>query len=149
MQLASSAKLLGLAGIEANLQMAQIKIYGNAAFLGESRNVISEVIHSCVVDALTFPQDKRFHRFFLLETGDFIYPPDRSEKYVIIEISMFEGRTIETKKKLIHLLFSRLSAQVGIPPMDIEITISETPKHNWGIRGLAGDDLNLNYKVEQ
>ncbi len=62
---------------------------------------------------------------------------------------MFEGRTVETKKKLIHLLFSRLSVQVGIRPVDLEITITETPKHNWGIRGLAGDELNLNYKVEQ
>ncbi|MBW4650631.1 MAG: tautomerase family protein [Kastovskya adunca ATA6-11-RM4] len=129
--------------------MAQIKIYGNAAFLGESRNLISDVIHSCVVDALALPQDKRFHRFLPLEKEDFIYPPDRSEKYVIIEVSMFEGRTVETKKKLIHLLFSRLSVQVGIRPVDLEITITETPKHNWGIRGLAGDELNLNYKVEQ
>lgn len=129
--------------------MAQIKIYGNAAFFGEFRNLISDLIHSCVVDALALPQDKRFHRFLPLEKGDFIYPPDRSEKYVIIEVSMFEGRTVETKKKLIHLLFSRLSAQVGIRPVDLEITITETPKHNWGIRGLTGDDLNLNYKVEQ
>lgn len=129
--------------------MAQLKIYGNAAFFGEARNLISDVIHSCVVDALALPQDKRFHRFLPLEKGDFIYPPDRSEKYVIIEVSMFEGRTVETKKKLIHLLFSRLSVQVGITPVDLEITITETPKHNWGIRGLAGDDLNLNYKVEQ
>ncbi|MEW6499287.1 MAG: tautomerase family protein [Cyanobacteriota bacterium] len=126
-----------------------MKIYGNAAFFGESRNLISDVIHSCVVDALALPQDKRFHRFLPLEKGDFIYPPDRSEKYVIIEVSMFEERTVETKKKLIHLLFSRLSVQVGIRPVDLEITITETPKHNWGIRGLAGDDLNLNYKVEQ
>ncbi len=26
-------------------------------------------------------------------------------------------------------------------------TITETPKHNWGIRGLPGDELTLNYKA--
>ena len=31
---------------------------------------------------------------------------------------------------------------------DLEITILETPKHNWGIRGLPGDELQLNYKVK-
>lgn len=31
---------------------------------------------------------------------------------------------------------------------DVEITIFETPKENWGIRGLPGDELALNYKVE-
>ncbi|WP_414518847.1 tautomerase family protein [Nostoc sp. PCC 9305] len=127
--------------------MVQIKIYGTASFILHSRSAISDAIHSCVVEALAYPQDKRIHRFFPLEPDDFIYPLGRSEKYIIIEISMFEGRTIETKKKLIRLLFSRLSEQVAIAPIDIEITIIETPKHNWGIRGTTGDELNLNYQV--
>ncbi|GHU70367.1 hypothetical protein FACS189413_10620 [Bacteroidia bacterium] len=29
----------------------------------------------------------------------------------------------------------------------IEISIFETPKHNWGIRGLPGDELQIDYKV--
>lgn len=36
----------------------------------------------------------------------------------------------------------------GMSVQDIEITIFETPKHNWGIRGVPGDELKLNYKVE-
>ncbi|MDZ8034312.1 MAG: tautomerase family protein [Nostoc sp. DedQUE08] len=128
--------------------MVQIKIYGTASFIRHYRSAISDAIHSCVVEALVYPQDKRVHRFFPLETDDFIYPLGRSEKYIIIEISMFEGRTIETKKKLIRLLFSCLSEQVAIAPIDIEITITETPKHNWGIRGTTGDELNLNYQVQ-
>ncbi len=66
----------------------------------------------------------------------------------VIEISMFEGRSTETKERLIRLLFERLSEKLGISPQDIEITISETPKHNWGIRGMVGDELDLNYKAE-
>jgi phenylpyruvate tautomerase PptA (4-oxalocrotonate tautomerase family) len=128
--------------------MSQIKIYGTASFIRNSRSAISDTIHSCIVEALAYPSDKRAHRFFPLEPDDFIYPPGRSEKYIIIEISMFEGRTVETKKKLINLLFSRLCEQVGIAPMDVEITITETPKYNWGIRGMIGDQLKLNYKVE-
>ena len=31
---------------------------------------------------------------------------------------------------------------------DIEITIFETPKANWGIRGLPGNELRLNYTVD-
>lgn len=29
-----------------------------------------------------------------------------------------------------------------------EITITETPKQNWGFRGLTGDAVTLDYKVE-
>jgi hypothetical protein len=101
-----------------------------------------------VVDALEYPADKRFHRFFPLEREDFVHPADRSDRYTIVELSMFEGRTVEAKKRLISLLFERLEAQCGIAPQDLEITIFETPKASWDIRGKPGDELALNYRVE-
>jgi 4-oxalocrotonate tautomerase family enzyme len=61
---------------------------------------------------------------------------------------MFEGRTVETKKQLITHLIQNIHEKLNISLTDIEITIFETPKHNWGIRGLPGDELVLNYKVE-
>ena|SRR5688572_3090999 len=100
------------------------------------------------MDALQFPADKRAHRFFPLDAADFFYPSGRTEQYTIIEISMFEGRSVETKKHLIRLLFERIHAELGISPHDVEVTITETPKHNWGFRGLPGNEIALNYKVE-
>ncbi len=128
--------------------MAQVKIYGLRESLDPIKAQLSDVIHSCVVDALQFPQDKRAHRFFPLNPDDFYYPSGRTTKYTIIEISMFEGRSAETKKYLIRLLFERAHQQLNILPQDLEITITETPKHNWGFRGMPGDEIDLNYKVE-
>jgi len=128
--------------------MAQIKIYGLKEHLNPIKAQLSDVIHSCVVDALSFPQDKRAHRFFPLEVDDFYYPVGRTTRYTIIEISMFEGRTVDAKKHLIRLLFERTSSQLGLSLSDLEITITETPKHNWGFRGQPGDEASLNYKVE-
>ncbi|MDQ3524791.1 MAG: tautomerase family protein [Chloroflexota bacterium] len=109
---------------------------------------MSDTIHSCLVDALGLPESKRFHRFFPMDSDDFIYPADRSEDYTIIEISMFSGRSTETKKRLIRLLFARIEATVEIDPQDVEITIFEAPASDWGIRGRCGDELALNYDVE-
>ena len=128
--------------------MSQIKIYGLKENLDPIKAELSDVIHSCVVDALDFPGDKRFHRFFPLDPSDFYYPSGRTTKYTIIEISMFEGRSVEAKKHLIRLLFERVHQQLNILPQDLEITITETPKHNWGFRGTPGDEIELNYKVE-
>lgn len=128
--------------------MAQIKIYGLKAHLNPIKARLSDVIHSCVVDALSFPPDKRAHRFFPLEPEDFYYPAGRTPRYIIVEISMFEGRTVETKKKLIRLLFERTQRELDLAPADLEITITETPKFNWGFRGEPGDEIGLNYKVE-
>jgi phenylpyruvate tautomerase PptA (4-oxalocrotonate tautomerase family) len=128
--------------------MAQIKIYGLKEQLNPIKSQLSDVIHSCVVDALSFPTEKRAHRFFPLEPEDFYYPVGRTPRYTIIEISMFEGRSIEAKKQLICLLFERAEKILGLSPNDLEITIIETPKHNWGFRGQPGDEISLNYKVE-
>jgi phenylpyruvate tautomerase PptA (4-oxalocrotonate tautomerase family) len=86
--------------------------------------------------------------FFPLERDEFYYPPGRTERYTIVEFSMFEGRTVEAKKKLIRLLFERFESVLGIGPNDVEITIFETPMRNWGFRGLPGDEHALNYKVQ-
>jgi len=130
--------------------MAQIKIYGLAERLNPIKDKISAAIHACVVEALRFPPGKRAHRFFPLDRSDFYIPEGqgRSDGYTIIEISMFEGRTPEAKRFLVHLLFEKLHAQAGIAPADLEITITETPRQNWGFRGQTGDEAGLDYKVE-
>lgn len=127
--------------------MSQIKIYGLKDFLKGRKAKLSDAIHKAVVEALAYPVDKRFHRFISLDQSEFIFPGDRSDNYTIIEISMFEGRSIEAKKGLIRLLFQYIEEDAGIAPQDVEITIFETPKHNWGIRGQCADELVLNYKV--
>jgi phenylpyruvate tautomerase PptA (4-oxalocrotonate tautomerase family) len=128
--------------------VAQVKIFGLSAHLDQARDAISAAIHSCAVETLGLPAQKRFHRFIRLDPADFIYPDDRTDRYLVIEVSMFEGRTVDTRKRFIRELFARLESACGISPQDVEITIFETPRHNWGIRGQHGDELQLSYQVE-
>jgi hypothetical protein len=127
--------------------MVQTKIYGLRAFLDPIKPKLSDVIHSCVVDALQFPADKRAHRFFPLDPSDFFYPEGRTDRYTIVEFSMIEGRSIKAKKQLLCFMFERVQP-LGILTQDLEMTIFETPKHNWGFRGLPGDEHQLNYNIE-
>jgi phenylpyruvate tautomerase PptA (4-oxalocrotonate tautomerase family) len=60
---------------------------------------------------------------------------------------MIEGRSIAAKKKLIRLLFDKIRDQVHIQHQDIEICIQESPAYNWGFRGMHGDEVKLNYKI--
>jgi phenylpyruvate tautomerase PptA (4-oxalocrotonate tautomerase family) len=127
--------------------MAQIKLFGIRETMHPQRIRISEVLHTCVVDAFKYPADKKIHRFIYLEKDSFFYPAGRTDNYIIIEISIFEGRTVEAKKKLIQLIFERFEKELAISPIDVEITIFETPMSNWGIRGKSADELILDYKV--
>ncbi|MEN8136611.1 MAG: tautomerase family protein [Thermodesulfobacteriota bacterium] len=124
-----------------------IRIYGIKDKLNPIKAKLSDVINQCMVDALSFPDNKRAHRFIPMDSENYFYPDGRSDSYTVIEISMMEGRSVEAKKELIHLLFQRIEFELGISSNDIEITISESPACNWGFRGVTGDEAKLNYKV--
>ncbi|HWU46470.1 MAG TPA: tautomerase family protein [Humibacter sp.] len=127
--------------------MAQIVVYGHTAALVPRIAELSDAVHAAAMSALRLPAEKRFHRFITLEPGRFIAPPDRSIDYTIVEVSMFEGRSAHTKKEFIRQLISNIEA-IGVPPNDLEITITETPRANWGIRGRPADELTLPYPVD-
>ena len=127
--------------------MPTAKIFGLREKLVPVRRALSTALHSCVADALKFPADKPLQRFFPLDREDFVFPTDRTENYTIIEISMFEGRSVETKKQLVRLIYERVPAATGIRREDIDITIFETPRHAWGLTGQPGDEIQTTYKV--
>ena len=127
--------------------MAQVKIYGLNNNIQKNRTFISDAIHLSLQHAFELPKEKRFQRFITLSKEDFIFPHDRTDQYIIIEISVFEGRSVEAKKELVKGIFNNLQ-KAGFECNDVEITIFETQKANWGIRGISGDELQLNYKVE-
>lgn len=123
--------------------MAQLKIYGRRDVWAGRQQELSDLLHSCVVSAWGLPEDKRFHRFLLLDAEDFVCP-QRSANYLIIEVVCFTGRSDDAKRALIRTIYERC----GLAAEDVEITIIEMPKVNWGIRGVPADELTLSYKVE-
>ena len=125
-----------------------IVIFGIKEKLNPIKAQLSDVIHDCMQSVLGMPEDKRAHRFIPLEKEDFYYPGGRSDAYTVIEINMMAGRQVETQKKLIKSLFKEIESQLSILPIDIEITIKEQASHQWGFRGITGDEANdLKYKV--
>lgn len=60
---------------------------------------------------------------------------------------MMKGRETNTKKKLIKSLFQNINKELNIALNDIEVCIIESEPYNWGFRGITGDEIKLNYKV--
>jgi phenylpyruvate tautomerase PptA (4-oxalocrotonate tautomerase family) len=128
--------------------MAQVKVYGLRGSLNGTRSEWSRIIHTALVETLGLPAEKKFQRFIGLEAEDFVYPADRTYAYTLIEISMFEGRSPETIKALLKRIMADAQTALNIGANDIEITVTESPKRCWGIRGKTGDELALAYKVD-
>ena len=128
--------------------MPTAKIYGLRKIMDPVKMALSDAIHECVAEALQFPPEKRLQRFFPMDEADFHFGSvDRTEKYTIIEIAMFEGRSVDTIKSLINMLYEKVPEATGIPRSDIDIMISELPRHAWGLQGAIGDEQSLGYSV--
>jgi phenylpyruvate tautomerase PptA (4-oxalocrotonate tautomerase family) len=125
-----------------------ILVYGIADRLNPIKRRLSDAIHACMQAVIGLPDDKRAQRFIPLDRDDMFIPGGRTDAYTVIEINMMQGRTEQTKKALIHRLFSVLHAELGLAPADVEITIHEQPPHCWGFRGMTGDEARLNYEVK-
>lgn len=126
-----------------------IVIYGIKEHLNPVKKKMSEVIHQCLSKVLGLPEDKKAQRFIPLEADDFYYPGGRSPAYTVIEINMMAGREVATQKQLIKRLFSAFESELGIAPVDLEITIKEQQPYQWGFRGMTGDEVkDLTYQVK-
>ena len=53
----------------------------------------------------------------------------------IVIVEMWEGRTIEQKRRLVEGITSVIVNIVGAPQEAVEIIIKDNPKHNWAIGG--------------
>ncbi|MGE0338445.1 MAG: tautomerase family protein [Xanthobacteraceae bacterium] len=129
--------------------MPQAKIYGIREHLVPVREAMSEAVNESISVAFSFPRERRLQRFFPMDAADFIYPPhERSARYTIIEIETFQGRSKDVLKTLVREIYQRVPKATGIEPRDLDVIISEQPKHAWGLMGECGDEIKLTYKVE-
>lgn len=121
--------------------MVQVTVHTSAATLQAHRAALSDAIQDALVAALNYPPEKRFQRFLGLAPEDFIHPPELGDQYTVIDVSMFAGRSEEQKRALIREIPQRVEAGTGIPAASVEITVFETPRSSWGIRGMNGAEL--------
>lgn len=77
------------------------------------------------------------------------YPPSRfSSPYAIVEVTMFAGRSMDTKRHLYRALVDSLAA-LGVPPDDILIVLHEPAMHNWGVNGGApASEVDVGFEVD-
>ncbi len=119
--------------------MPQSKVFGIKEHIERHRDALSEALNEAISVGLQFPRERRLQRFFPMAREDFIYPPhERTERYTIIEISTFEGRSPDVLRGLVREIYKRVPPAIGIEPRDLDVIITEQPRHAWGLMGEPG-----------
>jgi 4-oxalocrotonate tautomerase family enzyme len=77
----------------------------------------------------------RFQRIVEIDPEDFETAPGKTDNFMIMEITMFPGRSKEQKKALIETITQKLGDRLSVSPTDVFIVINEPPNENWGLGG--------------
>ena len=102
----------------------------------EYKKQVLECVHTGLEEALGIPDWDRFQRIVEIPREDFETAPGKSDDFMIIELTLFPGRTKEQKGKAFEIITAKLSEKLGINPPDIFIVINEPPLENWGMAGV-------------
>jgi len=106
-----------------------------------------EAVHAAMVEALKVPERDRTVRLVVHEPHRFATPPGRSNRYTLIEIDLFAGRSPGAKKALYQALVRNLG-RLDIPADHITVLLRESPAENWGVRGgMPASEVDLGFSV--
>ena len=103
----------------------------------EDQKLIADGIHEAIA-GVGFPEKDRFQKIHRLSKEQFIYDDrhpnldeSRTEQFVLIEITISFGRSIEFKKDLLTRIINNLKEKPGIAPHNIMVLFVETARENW------------------
>jgi len=113
----------------------------------EEERIIAAV-HAALMEGLRTPEWDRTIRLVAHEPHRFAAPPGLGDRYTLIDIDLFPGRSLEAKRTLYQAVVRNLGA-LGIPPDHIKVLLRESGGENWGIRGgVPASEVDPGFRID-
>jgi phenylpyruvate tautomerase PptA (4-oxalocrotonate tautomerase family) len=112
---------------------------------GRSAELV-RAVRDALVGALLVPANDPtvWHR--LIPRGQSIVAERHGPDAVVVEITMFSGRTPDTIAKLHASVAARLT-ELGIEPQTVLCVIRESPPLNWSIGGTPQHQVDVGFEI--
>ncbi|MBF0509334.1 MAG: tautomerase family protein [Deltaproteobacteria bacterium] len=112
------------------------------------KKAVLDAVHSALVDAFSIPAMDRNQRLLEYDPDNFEIPPGKSDNYVLVELTVFPGRSKEAKRRLYQFIVKNL-VDLDIDPNDVFIVLYEPPLENWGIRGgIPATEIDFGFNIK-
>ena len=77
-----------------------------------------------------------------------VLPAHATRAFSFVKVTMFSGRSLETKRTLYRLICQELE-KVGVAGSDVLIVVVESPTDNWGIQGgQVASEVDLGFDLD-
>jgi 4-oxalocrotonate tautomerase len=102
----------------------------------EYRRAIADNVYAALRETFNVPENDFFAIVTEHQPEDFIYDRhyfniERSDDFVLIQLTVSNTRTVEQKKALYRGIVERLSGKLGLSPQDVFINLVEVATANW------------------
>ena len=116
----------------------------------EEKRGLVDAIGRALSEALHAPAEDPSVRLIEYPSSHVLIPyPDRhSDRYTTVEVTLFAGRSIDTKRRLYRAIVAAVEP-FGVPPEDVLIVLHESPMHDWGVdAGIPASEIDVGFKVD-
>lgn len=126
------------------MALAEITVVGIDKCVSEKSLVVA--VHNALVAGLGVPADDP--TVLVSNASPHAALPGSLERMVLIRVTMFAGRSAETRERL-HGLIAREVSQLGVAAGEIRTVFVETPVSNWGVDGIpqSVDSVGFNIHI--
>ena len=114
----------------------------------EYKKTLLQSIHEALVNVLQIEDDDRYQRLYELEADYFERRAAKTDKFTLIELTLFPGRSKDMKRGIIKEITRLLRERLEIQASDVFILMHEPPLENWGFNGNQGSEMGFQYKKE-
>jgi 4-oxalocrotonate tautomerase len=100
------------------------------------RTAIGDVVYAAMVETLKVPKRDQFMVITEHPAAGLVLDPSyldipRTKDALVIQLTLNEGRTVETKKAFYKAVADGLHARIGLRREDVIISLVEVKKENW------------------
>jgi len=116
--------------------MPLVRIALRAGHAAAEQRAIADAVHQALVESIDIPPADRFQLISEHAAEQFIYDPSyldipRTERLVMLQITISFGRTAAQKRALYHRVAELLVERAGLRAEDVLINLVEVAKENW------------------
>ena len=128
--------------------MPSILIEVRRPYSDAEASAMIDAVHAALMDAFKTPVWDKNIRFVEHVPQRFAALPRVSDpqRYVQVTMDCFAGRSLDAKRALYRGIVERFGS-LGIPADCVQTLLRESPRENWGIRGVPASELELGFNV--